>query len=89
MLLIPCPWCGDRSETEFRCGGEAKGLRPDPDKCSDQEWLDYLYNSENHRGELVEIWCHEKGCGSWFRLRRHTVTHQIAASDEGAAGGGQ
>jgi Sarcosine oxidase, delta subunit family len=23
MLLIPCPWCGEREETEFRCGGEA------------------------------------------------------------------
>ena len=23
MLLIPCPHCGERDETEFRCGGEA------------------------------------------------------------------
>ena len=23
MLLIPCPWCGEREETEFHHGGEA------------------------------------------------------------------
>ena len=28
MLLIPCPWCGEREETEFRCGGEAHIARP-------------------------------------------------------------
>ena len=28
MLLIPCPWCGERDETEFRCGGEAHIARP-------------------------------------------------------------
>jgi sarcosine oxidase delta subunit len=28
MLLIPRPWCGERDDTEFRCGGEAS-LRRD------------------------------------------------------------
>ena len=79
MLQIPCPWCGIRSETEFRCGGEYHGPRPDPTTRSDEEWLHYLFDSENHRGELVEIWCHEKGCGEWFQLRRNTVTHAIEA----------
>jgi hypothetical protein len=23
MLLIECPWCGERAETEFSYGGEA------------------------------------------------------------------
>ena len=33
MLLIPCPWCGPRDETEFPCGGEAHIARPDrPDR---------------------------------------------------------
>ena len=66
-----------RSETEFRCGGEYHGTRPDPTALSDDEWLDYLYTSENHRGDLVEIWCHEKGCGEWFRLVRSTATHAV------------
>ena len=24
MLLIPCPWCGPRPDTEFLCTGEAR-----------------------------------------------------------------
>ena len=28
MLLIECPWCGPRQETEFFCGGEAHLSRP-------------------------------------------------------------
>ena len=36
MLLIHCPWCGPRDETEFRCGGEAHIARPaDPDALTD------------------------------------------------------
>ena len=32
MLLIPCPWCGPRDETEFRYGGQAGIVTPpDPD----------------------------------------------------------
>ena len=77
MLLIPCPWCGDRSETEFRCGGERKGPRPDAALHTDQEWIDYLCRSNNKQGELEEIWCHEKGCGEWFLLRRNTLTHKL------------
>ena len=28
MLLIACPHCGNRPETEFRCGGQAHIARP-------------------------------------------------------------
>ena len=32
MLLIECPWCGARDESEFTYGGEAHIVRPeDPD----------------------------------------------------------
>ena len=44
MLLIECPWCGPRAETEFSYGGEAGIVRPaDPDTLSDAEWADYLF----------------------------------------------
>ena len=29
MLLIPCPWCGPRPDTEFLCTGEARALLAD------------------------------------------------------------
>ena len=35
MLLIPCPYCGEREESEFHQGGEAHIERPkDPDKLT-------------------------------------------------------
>ena len=29
MLLIRCPWCGDRDEIEFRYGGQAHLAYPE------------------------------------------------------------
>ena len=28
MLQLNCPWCGNRDEIEFSCGGEAHISRP-------------------------------------------------------------
>ncbi len=81
MLLIPCPWCGNRAESEFRCAGQAKPPRREFVEKSDEAWLEYLYLSENRRGVLEENWCHEKGCGEWFKLRRHTATHEIVDAE--------
>ena len=45
MLLIECPWCGPRDESEFSYSGEAHIVRPkDPFALSDEEWADYLFN---------------------------------------------
>jgi sarcosine oxidase, subunit delta len=80
MLLISCPWCGPRDETEFRCGGEAHIVRPkDPDALSDGEWADYLFMRTNPKGVHHERWVHTQGCRRWFNVLRHTVTHQILA----------
>jgi len=77
MLLIKCPWCGERPETEFVCTGEAKAPRPeDPHALSDEAWVDYLCVKDNRRGIIEEAWWHAKGCGLWFNLLRHTVTHE-------------
>ena len=47
MLLIECPWCGERAETEFSYGGEAGIRRPaDPYALDDAEWADYLFIHE-------------------------------------------
>jgi sarcosine oxidase, subunit delta len=80
MLLIPCPWCGERDEAEFHCGGEAHIVRPrDPDALSDAEWSDYLYMRTNPKGIHRERWVHSLGCRRWFNVMRHTVTHRIMA----------
>jgi sarcosine oxidase subunit delta len=80
MLLIPCPWCGEREETEFRCGGEAHILRPkEPAALTDQQWVDYLFMRTNPKGVHCERWRHVHGCGRWFNLARDTVSDRILA----------
>ena len=80
MLLIPCPHCGERSESEFSYGGESHIARPrDPALASDAEWADYLYMRRNTKGVLFERWLHAHGCRRWFNIARHTVTYDILA----------
>jgi sarcosine oxidase, subunit delta len=80
MLLIPCPWCGERDETEFRHGGEAHISRAaDPAVVDDAAWADYLYMRSNPKGVFAERWAHRHGCRRWFNLLRDTVSHRIVA----------
>jgi sarcosine oxidase, subunit delta len=80
MLLIPCPWCGERDETEFRCGGEAHIARPaQPAALSDDQWADYLFMRSNPKGLHFERWRHVHGCGRWFNLARDTASDRILA----------
>ncbi len=89
MLLITCPYCGARAETEFTYGGEAGIQRPPkPDALSDAEWADYLFMRKNPRGVHRELWNHAQGCRRWFEAERDTVSYTITATRTlGAAGG--
>lgn len=80
MLLISCPNCGPRAETEFKCGGEGHIERPGPhDQVTDIAWADYLFNRANPKGVHRERWFHAAGCRRWFNIARDTVTHEICA----------
>jgi len=79
MLQIPCPYCGVRDEDEFRWGGQSHVTRPGLD-CDDATWAEYLFNRENPKGVHYERWLHVFGCGRWFNLARHTMTHEILAA---------
>ena len=79
MLLIACPWCGPRHQSEFTCGGEAHIVRPDPATASDAAWADYLFMRANPKGAHHERWFHAQGCRRWFHMTRDTVTHDILA----------
>ena len=80
MLLIRCPWCGERSEVEFKYLGDATVTRPAPDD-SDEAWYDFVYTRDNPRGEHVEWWHHTAGCRRWIRVRRNTWTHEVLESE--------
>ncbi len=80
MLLIECPWCGPRPESEFAYGGEAHIARPaQPQALSDAQWGEYLYFRKNEKGAHREQWCHSAGCRRWFNAERDTVTYRIRA----------
>lgn len=78
MLLIRCPYCGPRPETEFVYGGDATVARPDPATATDEEWAEYIYLRDNPKGPHRELWFHSAGCHSWIEVERDTVTHAIA-----------
>jgi heterotetrameric sarcosine oxidase delta subunit len=76
MLSIPCPWCGERDETEFSYGGQAEVAYPaDPAVLSDDEWARFLFVRDNPKGPFRERWVHTHGCRRWFDLERDTSTH--------------
>lgn len=85
MLLIPCPFCGPRSEAEFAYGGPAVARRPeDPAAVGDEDWAAWLMVPPNPMGPVAEHWWHVRGCGGWMTIRRDTVTHEIlGAADDG------
>ena len=86
MLLINCPWCGPRDETEFRYGGAAPVARPEaPETLSDTEWAEFLFFRANPKGPFRERLVHVAGCRRWFHVHRHTVTHEIYETYVGPA----
>ena len=81
MLLITCPFCGPRAESEFTCGGEADIPRPsDPDALTDTEWGDYVFMRRNTCGRHTEQWHHSFGCRRWFVVERDTVSYEVHAA---------
>ena len=80
MLIISCPWCGNREENEFHCGGEAHIQRPkSPEILSDKVWAEYLFMRKNTKGLFLERWVHQHGCRRWFNVARNTITNEIIA----------
>ena len=78
MLLINCPYCGERPEIEFRHAGEAHIARPeDPAALTDEAWTEFLYFRANRKGRHAERWRHTHGCGRFFNAQRDTVSDKF------------
>jgi len=81
MLLITCPYCGERPELEFAHGGEAHVQRPrNPAQVDDQAWANFLYMRTNTKGVYAERWRHAHGCGKFFNALRDTTTDRFVAT---------
>jgi len=77
MLRIPCPYCGERDEAEFRFGGGEPHVARPGLEASEDAWAEYLFTRPNPKGLGRELWCHVYGCNQWFAIDRDTVTHRI------------
>ena len=84
MLRIPCPWCGERDETEFRYRGD--GRRPAAAAgCRTWRRSAPTCTSATIRwAGIVEWWLHVGGCRRLLLVVRHTLSHEIRASVDAA-----
>ncbi|MBI1775435.1 MAG: sarcosine oxidase subunit delta [Proteobacteria bacterium] len=92
MILIRCPHCGERDQTEFSYIGDGTLTRPPDDPAVPLErWYDYVYLRDNPRGAHSELWQHGQGCRAFVLVRRDTVTHAIewTGLPHPSAGGGK
>lgn len=75
MKLMTCPLNGPRNISEFVYGGEVKEM-PDHHRCSDKEWANYVFYSDNTIRVVQEWWFHAPS-GYWFIAERHTASDEI------------
>ena len=77
MLLIPCPHCGPRAQTEFVYERTVDAIvQPDADPS---EAMAALFTRANPRGVDDELWRHTFGCRAWLVMTRDRVSHRIDA----------
>jgi heterotetrameric sarcosine oxidase delta subunit len=76
MLLIPCPYCGERDESEFDYGGRVVDF-PTLD-ASTSEWHQAVHLCPDNAEWADEFWYHFAGCERWIRLRRNLSNHNFA-----------
>jgi len=80
MFVIPCPYCGERDQSEFTNAGEAHIARPGKSEdMSDQEWAEFVFMRTNTKGVYAERWVHSAGCRKIFNALRNTVTDELLA----------
>ena len=77
MMLVDCPHCGARAQSEFTYERTLDSIVT-LDMAAD-EAVRRLYERKNPRGLDDELWRHSFGCRQWLVLRRHRTTHVIEA----------
>lgn len=75
MKIMNCPLNGPRNISEFVHGGEVRDM-PEPNSCSDQEWAQYVFYSDNLVEIVTEWWLHAPS-GYWFIAERHTGSDEV------------
>ena len=75
MKILDCPLNGPRNISEFVYGGEVVEM-PDPNRCGDRDWADYVFMENNKAGVIREWWYHV-ATAYWIIAERNTVTDEI------------
>ncbi len=75
MKQLLCPLNGLRNIQEFAHGGELVA-QPDPNRCSDAEWSEFVFMEANTAGVVREWWCHV-ATAYWFIAERDTIKDEI------------
>ena len=80
-MRLTCPLCGPRDRREFYYSGSEDYLKRPAPEAPIEAWDDMLHLRVNPAGVTRDLWYHETGCGSWLRVTRNTVTHEILATE--------
>lgn len=75
MKIMTCPVNGPRPVSEFVYWGEMREM-PDPDRVTDSEWADYVFNRNGAPGVKKEWWYHTPS-GVWLIVERDTERDEI------------
>lgn len=75
MKIMNCPLNGPRNISEFVYGGEVRNM-PEPNTCSDEEWAQYVFYSNNLIEVVTEWWLHAPSA-YWFIAERHTASDEV------------
>ena len=77
MLLIPCPYCGERDESEFSYGGGSRDYPSLGEDYSINDWFQSVYLPKLDQNTLCEYWYHNAGCEQRDDVKRNLFTHKI------------
>ncbi|NKB63655.1 MAG: FAD-dependent oxidoreductase [Gammaproteobacteria bacterium] len=77
MLLLPCPHCGNRDESEFDYGG--RSVEMPALEAATMDWHQTLHTRKPMEEWVEEFWFHTAGCERWVRLWRNPITHEFAS----------
>jgi heterotetrameric sarcosine oxidase delta subunit len=80
MLLIPCPHCGERDESEFNYGGRVADF---PELQADMStWYRAIHLPDVNDPIVNEVWFHASGCECWIQVKRDIRTHEFQPIDK-------
>jgi heterotetrameric sarcosine oxidase delta subunit len=76
MLLINCPYCGERDESEFRYGGRRVIYPPLDSSAGIEKWHRAIHLHDNSQEPIREFWYHESACELWIEINRDIDSHE-------------